>query len=300
VALVAGAFASSLLCIGHATYISLSTHFTFDNFIYAQLSFLLHPSYYAMYLNLAVVVCMIHLEKKWNEISNSKKAAIASLILYLTIFILFVNSKAGILITAITFLIMLIRLMVVKRKYVLGGALLLLMFLAVAIVWTKVPYVKARFQGFLISVSSYNKDTKNSSEGTTERILVWQNAIIVALENMPIGVGTGDVNAALKESYEMNSFAEGAKRQFNAHNQYLQNTIAIGIPGLLCLLLILGTLFHRGLQSDQRLVFYFALIIALNFLVESMLETQAGVVFVAFFVSFFSLKPALVKETNIQ
>lgn len=292
-AFVAGAFASTFLCIGHATYISLTTNFTFDHFIYAELSFLLHPSYYAMYLNLAIVICILYLEKNWSTISRPQKTTITVLILYLTVFILFVNSKAGIIITLITFLIVFIRLMVVKRKFILGSALLIVLFSSVAIVWTKVPYVKSRFQGFMISVSSYDKNIKDSREGTSGRILVWKNAFVVALEQLPLGAGTGDVNAVLKESYEKNSFTEGSKRAFNAHNQYLQTTIAIGIPGLLCLLLILGTLFHRGLQSGKRLVFYFALIIALNFLVESMLETQAGTVFTAFFISFFAMKENL-------
>lgn len=297
-AFVAGAFASTFLCIGHATYISLTTHFTFDHFIYAELSFLLHPSYYAMYLNFAIIICILYLESHWKSVSSQKKAVIALLILYLTIIILFVNSKAGIIITAITFLIVLLRLVTVKRKYVLGGSVLLILFIATAIIWTKVPYVKSRFEGFIISVSSYDKGTKNSSEGTTERILVWKNAVKVMSENFPFGVGTGDVNASLTESYERHSFQEGVRRGLNAHNQYLQTAIAIGISGLLCLLFILGSLFRRGFQTQQGLVFYFALIITLNFLVESMLETQAGVVFVAFFVSFFSLKPSFAKDTN--
>jgi len=299
-AFVAGAFASTLLCIGHAAYISLTTYFTFDHFIYAELSFLIHPSYYAMYLNLALVICMLHLEKDGKVISWPRKAVVASLILYLTVFILFVNSKAGIIITFITFMMILIRLMVVKRKFVLGSVVLIVLFSSVAMVWTRVPYVKSRFQGFLISVSSYDRNMKNSSEGTSERILVWKNAYAVALEKLPFGAGTGDVNAALKECYEKNAFAEGSKRAFNAHNQYLQTTIAIGIPGLLSLLLILAILLRRGIQKDQGLIFYFALIVALNFLVESMLETQAGTVFTAFFISLFGMKEISENKNNSE
>ena len=299
-AFVAGAYASTLLCIGHAAYISLTTYFTFDHFIYAELSFLLHPSYYAMYLNLAIVICMLYLEKNWKMISKLQKVIVASLILYLAIFILFVNSKAGIIITFITFLIILIRLIVVKRRIVLGSVILIVLIISAAFVWTSVPYVKSRFQGFLISVSSYDKNMTNSIDGTSERILIWKNACIVALEQLPFGAGTGDVNDVLKECYEKNSFAEGAKRAFNAHNQYLQTTIAIGIPGLLSLLLILAILFRMGIQKNQDLIFYFALIVTLNFMVESMLETQAGTVFTAFFISFFGMKDTSEHKTNLE
>ena len=89
-------------------------------------------------------------------------------------------------------------------------------------------------------------------------------------------------------------------KKLNSHNQFLQTTIAIGLPGLIVLLLILGIplfLFYR--QSDFSAVI-FVLLIVFNFLFESMLETQAGVIFFSFFLFLFWKENASKEKTQLK
>ena len=98
-----------------------------------------------------------------------------------------------------------------------------------------------------------------------------------------MGVGTGDVKDVLLQKYQEKGITNAYLLRLNAHNQYLQTTIALGILGLL---VVLGCLFlplYEALRQKNILVFLFILIVAFNLLVESMFERQAGIVFYSFF-----------------
>jgi O-antigen ligase len=77
-----------------------------------------------------------------------------------------------------------------------------------------------------------------------------------------------------------------AERQLNAHNQYLQTGAELGWFGLCALLACLGSLWYARQAEISAL--FFASLCALNFLFESMLEVQAGIVFFCFWVIVYS------------
>ena len=53
------------------------------------------------------------------------------------------------------------------------------------------------------------------------------------------GYGTSDEKEVLLEAYEQEGFYHFAKKKLNAHNQYLQTGIAVGVVGMLVLMLML-------------------------------------------------------------
>ena len=74
------------------------------------------------------------------------------------------------------------------------------------------------------------------------------------------------------------------EHKLNAHSQFLQTGIALGIPGLSALVAML--LVPLSLRRNRFILFIsLTVIMTLNFLVESMLEVQAGVIFYAYFSS---------------
>jgi O-antigen ligase len=73
------------------------------------------------------------------------------------------------------------------------------------------------------------------------------------------------------------------EHKLNSHNQFLNTSVALGLTGLICLLLCLGLPVLLTLKNINLLLWGFCVLSGLNFLFESMLETQAGVMFFAFF-----------------
>jgi O-antigen ligase len=286
---VSGAIAGTFVSLGHALYISLTTYFTFDHFMYNELSWSFHPSYHAMYLTIAIIILFVHLINQWDEIKTLTKLSIAFIILYFFVFIIFLNSKAGMILAPLSILILLIYLVVSKRKYILGIVALVAVIIVSVFVLNRTPYITSRFVSFFSVISSGQANPSSTGDGTSNRVLAWKCAEHVALENLPMGVGTGDVRATLNPCYLENGFQEGAELKLNAHNQFLQTTVAIGLPGLITLLLIFIIFIVQGIRKRNVYILLFTLVLLGNFLVESMLETQAGVVFITFFICLYDM-----------
>jgi O-antigen ligase len=131
-------------------------------------------------------------------------------------------------------------------------------------------------------VSGKQQSSPASSDGTADRILIWESSLELIQEQSIFGVGTGDVKDALLKKYEENGIVNALNRKLNAHNQYLQTAITLGLPGIIILLSGLVFAFILAVRRQNLLLLLFSVVVSFNFLVESMLERQAGVVFYSF------------------
>jgi O-antigen ligase len=102
-----------------------------------------------------------------------------------------------------------------------------------------------------------------------------------------LGYGTGDVNDVLQSMYKGEKESEIREKKLNAHNQFLQTTLAVGLVGFMFLILPYLLLIKESLKKWDYIPLIFVFIILFNLLFESMYETQAGIVFIAFFLSLF-------------
>jgi O-antigen ligase len=132
------------------------------------------------------------------------------------------------------------------------------------------------------------KDNKNnvvttSSDGSGRRIFVWKASMDLIKQNFWLGVGTGDSKDQLLETYKSNGMITEYKFQLNAHNQYLNTMVSLGVFGLLILLLCFLIPLYYAVKNKLIMLLGFTLIVSFNFLFESMLEAQAGVIFYVFF-----------------
>jgi O-antigen ligase len=134
--------------------------------------------------------------------------------------------------------------------------------------------IKARF--FEMPDLSYDI-TGNHFTSATYRLAEWSSAMM-AIEKAPVfGHGIGDANPELVSVYEERGFREGVKRKFNAHNQYIETTLALGVAGLLILFLLLGFYVKTGLRNQNLLLIVTLIFFALCMVTESMLQRVWGV-----------------------
>jgi O-antigen ligase len=119
--------------------------------------------------------------------------------------------------------------------------------------------------------------------GLAERLVLWECAWEIVKRNPVCGVGTGDVKTELIKVYAEKKFGKGVEAAYNPHNQYLQTAAALGLPGLAGLLALALAPLVRSVRRRHFLFLNFLLIVGLNSLTESVLEVQAGVLFVALF-----------------
>ncbi len=281
---ISGCLLCCFLCIGHSSYVSITESRNY--FFYQDLSWFQHPSYLSMYLTFCCVAIF-----EWKLYA---KAVQLGLTLFFTIFVLFLSSKSGIVIHFVFLSVYFVSAYIAsgsyKKLFLFSGSAILLVILVVLFV----PQVKDRFQN-VVSAFQSEKVDKSATESTVVRMLIWNEAIEIIKQNPLLGVSPGDANDALYASYKQNGLTGAFGKKLNAHSQYFQTGVGLGIIGLLSFLsLFLVPLF----KNRMKLLVFFLLITLVNFLTESMLQTMAGCIFFGYFYAMLCFKKP--ESENLQ
>lgn len=137
-----------------------------------------------------------------------------------------------------------------------------------------------------------NRIVKFLKEGDDTRAVIWQSAIDVVKENFWFGVGAGDSLDEMQKKRPKESW--GYQAGANAHNQYLDTAVQLGVVGLFLWLAFYFGLMHYGLQQRNTLLVIFLLIIGIAMITESILQEHRGLVFISFFAPLLTTyKPAI-------
>lgn len=241
--------------------------------ISTNFSLFMHPSYFAMYLCLALASSELAEGRgqfSWERsigpllvagiLFSASKAGWIALLLY-GCYTLAIRWKDG----------------RFRRKRIMQAtmAVLVLGILSVAS-----PFFREKIDQFSNALKGAPVDV--SAQGSTEsRELIWSAAVPLIREHLPWGTGTGDVKDVLIQRYSDLGYTHAVELRLNAHCQLLQTPLTLGLPGmflLLCLFLVPGV---EAFKRKDALMLYFLLLIAVNWATESMLETQAGVLFLS-------------------
>jgi len=122
-----------------------------------------------------------------------------------------------------------------------------------------------------------------AKESNAERILIWKSDLATIQKNIPLGSGTGDIKDELIQTYLQYNYTDLAKKNLNAHNQFFQTAITLGLAGIIAIIACFTIPLYIGFRSKNIILLSFIIITIINFSVESMLEVQAGTIFFSFF-----------------
>ena len=117
------------------------------------------------------------------------------------------------------------------------------------------------------------------------RKAIWNCSWDVIKNNPVLGVGTGDVQDSLQAAYEKRKFYFASRyNRYNTHNQYLQETVANGVVGLLVFLLcLIVPLFAEMPTAEKEFYGLFIFCFAFGCLTDTPLELNKGIIWYAFF-----------------
>lgn len=252
-----------------------------------------HPSYLAMYLSVATFIAIKLCFHIPSHISHRKFiifGLIFSIFLFI-VFILLLQSKAGLLVFFPLLLVVLLYLFNRNKRRVLESIAILGVLCAMVIpMFVHVSGNGNRLKQAYHEMILQKNEPKQSQKGVGVRVTIWTNAWEVFCENPFLGVGVGDVVDTLSEAYADENLSIMVKHRFNAHNQYLQTAVGMGFCGLLILLALLIYPCVVAIRSRDALLLLFLLIVAGNLLVESMFEVRAGATFFPLFYALFYLR----------
>lgn len=276
---VIGCVAACIYCLGAASIRYFMERAWFYQFYAKNLSILMHLGYFAMHLNIALIICYNMLSRK-QVVGRVKWLVYAGIgVMVLTLFL--TASKNGIAFFGIMFTVLLVREVVRNKRFV--AAVIGLVIMAGAFFGVKygLPFTYGRFEKAITVMWPGNADaTSGSSTGI--RMAAWQSGTELLAEN-PIGVGTGDVTDELMKKYELYGFDEAYVKRVNAHSQFVQNAVALGWAGLLVLAVLFIYIVIRSFRYSE-LVWLSMLSLLIAAFTESIFEKQAGIVLFTFMV----------------
>jgi len=235
----------------------------------------MHPGYLATHFGLAILILlfsMIHRGFRIGKILSITILLIGMLLLQGRINLIALIAVIGIL--SIHKSIQLNK----KKWLVLPAIPVFFFFLLLAFGSEKIKERYLQFPDFSYDISGTDFNS------ATYRLAEWSCALDVIKVNPILGTGIGDNNTELWEQYQRRGFHVGFERKFNAHNQYLETNLSIGLVGLIVLLILLGTLFIRGIENKNELLIYSLLFFSFCLVTESMFERAwANILFALIF-----------------
>lgn len=290
-----GCIIYTLICLSYATYAYFKPVYIIINdysfnlganyFYYTYLSVFFHPSYTAMYSVFALSIIFIELKK---GVLKLNWIVILSIFL-LTIFVLLLSSKAGWITLFILYTYVIVWLISLKKfiSILYFTIPLTIAFLVFNVYYSpnvsqRIPKVES-IKKALFEKDQNNEVVTTSNDGNATRIFVWKASTELFLQNFLFGTGTGDSKEELLKKYLERGMTTEHQNELNSHNQFLNTAIALGVVGLVILLLSLLFPLYLSLTNKNYIITAFLIIVSFNMLFESMLERQTGVVFYAFF-----------------
>lgn len=259
-------------------------------FYYADLSYFHHPSYMALYGNTSLIYLYFSLINA-NQIktfyfkSGLSKFALISVI---SIFVLLLMSKAGILTMLLINIIGILVVFKSRNKLKQAFSIIIGLLLIISGAYITIKPLQNRVNEAWTSLTT-EKPTESS---TGARMLVWESSWEIIKTHPLSGVGTGDLSDELDNIYSEKKYEKLLKKSLNAHNQFLESWAKNGLLGIISLLLLFLYAFRN--QRNQ-IYLYFTILVFVNLLMESMMQIQSGIVFIAFMNSLFAI--SIIRKT---
>lgn len=282
ISFIEGCVVGALISIINASILT-SISGNLDHFFYGNFGLFHHTSYSGMYYTLALIITYYYVLKP-NKKLHFSKVTNFSLIVFLSICIALLVSRTAIITMIFVHFLALLYWIIYHKKYVLGISAIV----GITITFIALFKLSPTFNSRVVGAFDVEKSNKNSASNT--RFNLWILNLEIAFENPIIGVGEGDVQEIQEQKY-FDSDNNTLKNHFlNAHNQYIQSWIATGIIGLLMLITLLSIVMITSWRNNFYIGTFFIVLVFINFVTEAMLETQSGVIFIAFFTCLFWTK----------
>ncbi|MCZ6692475.1 MAG: O-antigen ligase family protein [Bacteroidetes bacterium] len=253
-------------------------------FAYNELSSFLDlpPAYFSLYLGFAVFIILTILIRHWKSWSFIKKGLGIFIIAIFTLFIVQLSSRGGILAFVATFYFYLFYAFLSRKWYKAFFGIIGIITIFLTFMFYYSPIVKYRMVQEIENQKFEISPTDEINNAVAMRIVNWTCSIRVIKDNLLFGVGTGDDKIYLNQCYQ--NYNMGVNSMYlNAHNQFLQVGLSLGLFGLTLFLLTLFSPVLIAIRNNNQLFIVFIWLFVFSCLTISLFESQNGTLFYAFF-----------------
>ncbi|OJJ18257.1 hypothetical protein BKI52_25890 [marine bacterium AO1-C] len=283
---------ASFICVSNAVYKNylLNQLKSFHTFYFTNHEFVniinQHASYFALYICFSIYIITYDFLKSKNKSTLTTKTIRLSSIFFLLLILTFAGSR-----------MMLIGFIVCSFAgifwyfYAIGRLLrgiivgVLITSITVAVFFSN-PGNITRLKKIINYKGLYNDKGQYAHSGFQLRLNIWDCASELAQKKIFWGYGTGEAQTELTQCYRDKDYAAlyywvNIKKgpEFNAHNEFLQTTLTLGLLGLLTLIGILILFTYKVIVSRNYMGLSFIILFFFIMITEAVFKTQKGVVF---------------------
>ncbi len=298
---ISGCFVASVICLFVAFYQSTSItpdgmlfdtidpryaswDFGGSHFRFISLSLFLHPTYFSSYLLFASASCVEILRKR--IFSNPKLNGLLYLSVVLFLMMIYLLSSKAAIICTVTLVIGYAVVFINISHDRLTKISIVVLTGLVAMTGFQNP----RFKAVRELIENPKIILGDDGDGTiVSRCHIWKSGLELIGSNFILGVGPGNTNNELVKKYQLHGYKDPFRVKSNAHNQFIETFIDLGLVGFLILVSILVFSLYKSITTKNILLFIFLSICCFNFLFESMLNVREGVIFFSFFYCFLGI-----------
>ncbi|MFA8300222.1 MAG: O-antigen ligase family protein [Hyphomicrobiales bacterium] len=273
-----------LYCFIRALYLYFTTDIGNSIFFYTSFSPLEHTTYVSFFMNISLL---------WVLFKRKLFIYVSYPLAYLLILtILLLSSRMGIITMSLIFTYYIAERLFIKKKIISSLIMVVIILLSIFLVFSNSNRLMSKLSIFFSEIKKEVNIQEQKKTTEDVRITIWKTAYKQFSKKPLFGYGTGSAKQEMIKSYKEEKLKRFYENKWNAHNQFLQTGIDIGVIGIIILLLILGFSFYKGFYNRDIILISFALITFLNFLPESILEIQSGVTIFAL------LFPVIIKDSK--
>ena len=236
-----------------------------------------HPTYFGLYILVCSIMWEFHNYRKLNKF----KAVIYSIFL---ISLIFLNSRI-IFIVAIIYALFFIFYKLKTRKQKAIVLLSGLILVSSVVYLIKDTYFVKKWERGVVWDLSDNVGNSNTTKKfvSDSRMARWKVAVSKYLEKPFFGYGTGMETTVLNKAYLENDMDFSHKKKYNAHNQYLNFLLELGMLGLVIFIYFISINVFRSVKTKNHYQFLFLLFIMCISCTENILVRNMGITFFALF-----------------
>lgn len=249
--------------------------------------FNIHPIYLSMHCGVAILFSLFLLRKNKNKLQiaallfidivlvsflllYAKKGPLIALVIVLTLFMLFQQSKRFVkpyLISILTFIVLIVTIPTTREKFV--------------------------------ELLKIEPIATGGATSTNIRYTIYESAQELISESPIIGYGLGDYKSVLINRFTSKGEDVLIQGKYNAHNQLFSFLLIGGVITLLLFLFSMGINLLYAVRFDNQILILLLVFYGIVMLTENILEREHGVIFFSFFINFFTLKSLFVREQAI-
>lgn len=248
-------------------------------FFNTNFTFMIHPSYYAMMILMAISLCLSDFQTRY--LFKTGGIIRIVLIIYFVIIVLLTQSRSAFL---ALFALGIYHLFIfhIKTRIKLLICSLIIVF---SLIYISDSF---RFKVMKDSLSQSSESKISSLMQTNIRNDIWGSSFLIFKSSPVIGVGLGDVQDELNTIYKEKGYTEALEKELNCHNQFVETLLSTGLIGFLVLLFALFIPVFNTLIHPKSYYIGFLIIVISIFLFESVLKRVWGVAFFCLFYTLFT------------